>query len=290
MMMRFAIAIFLILVATGVYGTAAESNLKSEEVYQGWLQMYDLKFEDAHHTFGRWMETHPDDPLGPVSDAAAYLFSELARLEVLESELFATDTNFLNRKQLVPDVKARQHFAERIERADRLADAALQKSRRDAAALFTKVLVFGLRADYATLIDKQGFKGLSYTKAGRAFAERLLLVDPQAYDAYLGSGVENYVLSLKSFPLRFLLQITGSHTDRQTGLQDLRKTAEHGYYLEPFAKLLLGVAALRDNQIDKVREILTELHGRFPDNPLYTKELKRFSSEKSEAAVQSPPR
>jgi hypothetical protein len=43
--------------------------------------------------------------------------------------------------------------------------------------------------------------------------------------------------------------------------------------LEPFAKLLLGVAALRDNQKDKAREILTELHNRFPSNQLYAVEL-----------------
>jgi hypothetical protein len=33
---------------------------------------------------------------------------------------------------------------------------------------------------------------------------------------------------------------------------------------------------LRDNQKDKAREILTELHNRFPDNQLYTVELDRL--------------
>jgi hypothetical protein len=35
-------------------------------------------------------------------------------------------------------------------------------------------------------------------------------VDPGAFDAYLGSGVENYLLSLKAAPLRILLRLTGS--------------------------------------------------------------------------------
>ena len=74
------------------------SDLKSEEVYSAWLQMYDLKFQDAHITLERWQESHPDDPLGPASDAAPYLFSELTRLGVLESELFTDDTRFKNRK------------------------------------------------------------------------------------------------------------------------------------------------------------------------------------------------
>jgi hypothetical protein len=48
--------------------------------------------------------------------------------------------------------------------------------------------------------------------------------------------------------------------------------------LEPFAKLLLAVAALRDNHPEKAREILTELHERFPDNQLYSVELNRLAA------------
>ena len=58
----------------------------------------------------------------------------------------------------------------------------------------------------------------------------------------------------------------------------LRNELIHGYYLEPFAKLLLAVAALRDNQKEKAREILSELHNRFPDNHLYSVELNRITA------------
>ena len=100
-------------------------------------------------------------------------------------------------------------FNERIDQADRLADTALQKSNVDARALFVKTLTHGLRADYVALIDGNGVKALSYTKAGRIYAERLLAADPQAFDAYLGQGVENYLLSLKPIALRVLLRLPG---------------------------------------------------------------------------------
>ena len=41
-------------------------------------------------------------------------------------------------------------------------------------------------------------------------------------------------------------------------------TAQYGHYLEPFAKLLLAVAALRDNNRALARELLSGLHNRFP--------------------------
>jgi hypothetical protein len=163
-----------------------------------------------------------------------------------------------------------------IAQAERLADASLLKSGTDANALFVKSLTFGLRADYAGLIEKRSFAALDYTKQGRVYADKVMAADPQAFDAYLGPGVENYLLSLKPAPLRVLLRITGSNVDREKGIEEIRKTAQHGYYLEPFAKLLLAVAALRDNNPTAARQLLEELHRRFPDNELYFQEMNQI--------------
>ncbi len=196
--MRTAVSALLIFGALIGTAFADDSNLKSDEVYSAWLQMYDLKFDEAHRELARWQEAHPDDSLGPASDAAAYLFSELTRLGSLESALFVDDNRFKNRKTLNPDPQIKASFDDRIDQADRLADLTLQKSNTDARALFAKTLTHGLRADYVALIDGRGVKALSYTKAGRIYAERLLAADSQAFDAYLGPGVENYLLESKT--------------------------------------------------------------------------------------------
>lgn len=247
------------------------------ELYAGWLKMYDLKFDEAHSAFSAWKQRHPDDSLGPASDAAAWLFSELARLGALESELFVDDSRFKDRAKLRPDPARKALFVQEIARADRLADAALQRSGADSNALFVKSMTLGLRADNAGLVEKQSFAALSYTKESRFFAEKLVQAkQPEAADAYLGLGVENYLLSLKPAPLRVLLRVTGSNVDRERGIEEIRETALHGHYLEPFAKLLLAVAALRDHDPAHAREILGELHRRFPDNELYTREMNRI--------------
>jgi hypothetical protein len=241
--------------------------------------MYDLKFEEAHQVFDPWKQSHPQDSLGPASDAAAYLFSELARLGTLEAELFTDNTRFVERTKLHPDPMLRSRFDHEIEQADRLADASLRASGNDENALFAKSLAFGLRADYAGLVDKQDLTALKFTKDGRAYADRLMAVNPSSYDAYLGPGVENYLLSLKAAPVRLLLRVTGARVDREKGLEQLRMTALHGHYLEPFAKLILAVAALRDKNQGLARSLLQELHTRFPNNQLYLLELNRLSSD-----------
>ena len=280
MAMRTTLSACLVLVASVCATWASDSNLKSDGIYSAWLRMYNLQFDEAHRELEQWQGAHPEDSLGPASDAAAYLFSELARLGSLEAELFVDDNRFKNRKKLEPDARAKALFTERIDQADRLAELTLAKSNTDPRALFVKILTHGLRADYVALIDGRGVKALSYTKSGRVYVDRLLAADPQAFDAYLGPGVENYLLSLKPIALRILLRLTGSQVDRETGLEKLRKTAAQGYYLEPFAKLLLAVAALRNNEPQKAREILTQLHQRFPNNELYSLELNRLTSTK----------
>jgi hypothetical protein len=137
---------------------------QDSELYAGWLKMYDLKFDEAHGAFGAWKQSHPDDSLGPASNAAAYLFSELARLGALESELFVDDSRFKDRAKLRPDPARKALFVQEIAQADRLADAALQRSGVDANALFVKSMTLGLRADNAGLIEKQSFAALSYTE------------------------------------------------------------------------------------------------------------------------------
>jgi hypothetical protein len=276
---RIVVATVFSVITCALSDVVADSVLpRSEEIYQGWLKMYDLDFNEAHRIFIEWARKHPDDSLAPASDAAADLFSELTRLGVLESELFVNDAEFAARKKLQPDPQVRRHFMEQIDKADRLADSGLQTSPTDGNALFVKTLTRGLRADYAALVDKRNFAALSYTKQGRSYADKLLSVDPNAFDAYLGSGVENYLLSLKPAPLRVLLRFTGSRIDREKGLEELRMTALHGYYLEPFAKLLLGVAALRDKKPEQAAEILRGLRDRFPHNELYSRELDRIRS------------
>ena len=254
----------------------AATTAQQSDIYSGWLKMYDLKFDDAHRTFGAWGQSHPDDSLGPASNAAAYLFSELARLGALESEFFVDDASFQNRAKLRPDPRSKALFIQELAHADRLADEALQKSGVDSNALFVKSMILGLRADDAGLVEKQPLAALSYTKEARVFAEKLVQARPDAGDAYFGSGIENYLLSLKAAPLRVLLRMTGSNVDRDKGLEEIRETARHGHYLEPFAKLVLAGAALRDHNPVRARELLSELHRRFPDNELYTREIDRI--------------
>ncbi|HEY7337146.1 MAG TPA: hypothetical protein VH639_19795 [Bryobacteraceae bacterium] len=243
----------------------------SSMLEEGYRHMYNLQFDDAHRIFHRWEADHPTDPMGPASDAAAYLFSELDRLHILQSEFFTHDTDFSRKNKLVPDPAVKAEFEQDLTRADALsADPG-----DDANLLFASVLQHGLHSDYLGLVEKRYMAALSETKEASATAEKLLETHPDFHDANLAIGVENYLLSLKSAPVRWMLRVGGAQTDRQEGIAKLRVTAEKGRLLLPFAKLLLAVADLRDKNREAARAELSWLAEHFPSNRLFREELAK---------------
>jgi hypothetical protein len=266
-------ALFLIFCASFCQASPAEPDLKS-----GFSQMYNLNFAGAHRTFIEWERLHPDDPLGPVSNAAAYLFAEFNRLKILEFDLFTENEKFEKRPKLAPDASVKTSFQDELTKSDQIANRALAAKPGDAHALLALVMASGLRGDYAALIEKKNLAGLSYMKNSRALAEKLLSIDPTCYDAYLAVGVENYLLSLNAAPIRWILRLGGAQTDKAQGIDKLRLTAEKGHYFGPYARLLLSVAALRDKDRNTARNLLEGLSREFPQNDLYRKELARIQT------------
>ena len=243
---------------------------------QCYRDTYDLQFSAAHHCFENWEHAHPQDPMGPVSDATAYLFSEFDRLKVLRFDFFKDNKAFLNRKRPTPDPQIKQRFDNDLQRGQQLAEKALRSSPHDETALLANVLRLVLKSDYDALIDFQYAQSLNEIKKATAEANRLLKRHPECYDANLAIGVENYLLSLKPAPVRWFLRLSGAHTSKKAGLAKLRIVAQKGDYLKPYAKVLLAIAALRDNDKEKARQILSELTKEFPNNDLFQSELKKL--------------
>src|SRR5580698_419579 len=77
---------------------------------RGYLEMYNLDFSAAHDTFHGYQQGRPDDPVGYVSNAAAYLFSEFDRLHILEADLFTDDQKFEHRAKVAPDPAVKTEF------------------------------------------------------------------------------------------------------------------------------------------------------------------------------------
>ncbi|RPJ57805.1 MAG: hypothetical protein EHM23_19350 [Acidobacteria bacterium] len=259
------------------------------ELERGYRDLYALRFEQAQREFQHWSAQFPDDARGPVSQAAGDLFAELHRLGVLEAQFFEKDERFESRSKLKPDPALRTRFNSRLTRAEQLARKRLKTVPNDPDALFALTLVYGLRADYLALIQKENMNALKDTRRAAESAEKLLKVAPTYYDAYLATGISNYLVGSLFAPVRWLLRLGGYTGDREKGVRHLEITARQGRLLAPFARLLLAVANLRAGDPERARQLLVSLRDEFPTNPLFAKEIARIDARAAKGRTGNGP-
>ncbi len=238
--------------------------------------MYNLKFGDARSEVAAYKQQHAHNPIADLADASAILFSEFARLKILEAEFFSDDKKFDARQKQTPDPKLREEFIAALTSAEQKANILIAQNPQHKDARFALALLNGLRADYAALIEKRDFAALGYTKTATEHAEKLLAIAPDYYDGYLATGLGKYIIGAKPAPIRWILRLGGFKGDVAGGMRDLRLTAEHGRYLAPFARLLLAVGYLREQNRTEARKLLSDLRDEFPGNLLFAQEVAKL--------------
>ena len=248
------------------------------ELDAGFRLLYELKPEEARAKFAAWQASHPQDALGVAAQAASYLFEECYRQGVLTSAYFLDDKLFLGKVALKPDAELRDAFFATDLRAQDLARPQLEHDPYDVKALFVMTLSLGMQADYASLIEKHQLESLGMIREADKFAKRLLVVNPDAADAYLTLGAANYIIGSLPVFKRFFLKFKGISGDKKGGIEQLEIAAARGRYLRPFAKIILAMAALREKNIALARTQLEELVAEFPQNPLFASELAKLSN------------
>jgi hypothetical protein len=245
----------------------------------GYRLMYGLDFASAGRVFLQWRAEHPSDPLAPMSLAANLLFSELNRSGVLQAQFFVDDKSFTASKPSAPAPDVRARFDAAVAEAEAVARARLAEDPRDCDALFALAMASGLRADFASLVEGRNMAALSYTRDATRVARTLIEVAPDYADAYLATGISQFIVGSLVAPMRWALRLAGFEGDKRKGIQELWFTAEDGRFLGPFARILLAIACLRERDANGARELLAGLAHDFPTNPLFARELQRLTAK-----------
>jgi tetratricopeptide (TPR) repeat protein len=248
---------------------------KVPELASGFHSLYVQNFSEARAEFTGWGMQHPDEPFGQVAVAASYLFEELYRQGVLSSDFFLNEKRFLNGIEGMPDPARMKSFQEAIQRARKLAGRRLEKDARDPEGLFALALSAGMESDADMILKKEHLEALKRLKEASAHAKELLAMQPDANDAYVALGTANYIIGSLSGGKRFLLRFGGIHGDKKLGMEQLGNTIEKGRYLQPYAKILLALAARREKQNPLAQKLLLELREEFPESPLYAAEYAK---------------
>jgi hypothetical protein len=245
------------------------------ELSAGFHLLYAQNFSGAREKFNDWEAQHSEEPFGEIAVAASYLFEELYRQGVLSSDFFLNEKRFLNGIEGKPDTTRMKSFEEAIALARKLAKKRLLKNAREAEALFALTLAAGMESNADMMLKKQHIESLKRLKEANEYAKQLLAGQPDADDAYVALGSANYIIGSLSGGARFMLWFGGIHGDKKLGMEQLRKTIDDGRYLRPFAKILLALAARREQQDTLAQKLLCELSEEYPESPLFAAEYAK---------------
>jgi hypothetical protein len=245
------------------------------ELKKGYRLMYEQKFPEAREVLVTWAAENPTEPFGQVSVGASYLFEEFYLQQVLTSDYFLNDKRFLGGITGTPDPARMKAFQDSIAKARTLANQRMKKHPRDPEALFVLALCAGMQSDADSMLMKKHYDALKMLKEANSNAEMLLKEHPDTYDIYVAPGIAYYVIGSLSSSARFVLWFGGIHGDKQLGMSQVQKTADHGNYLKPFAQILLALSARREKQDELAQKNLKELTEEFPGNSTYAAEYAK---------------
>jgi hypothetical protein len=251
---------------------------RSSELSIAFQAMYNLEFGNADESLSQFILERPSDPLGPAAQAASALFSMFDQQRILQGEFFTSDKRYISRRPVIPDENSYRRFEHALKRSEELAKQSLVTNGTDEGSLFALTLVYGLRADYTALIERRDVAAVRYSKESNEWARKLLSVSPKSYDAYVATGIQQYLVGIRPAPIRWILRLKGVKGDRDAGIRDLELAACKGRYLAPFAGILLAIAHMRKNERPEAIVILKSLRQQFPRNPLFEEEIVLIST------------
>jgi hypothetical protein len=168
-----------------------------------------------------------------------------------------------------------KNFRDALERTRALSRERMKKNPKDPEALFGLTLAAGMESDADAILEKKQLDGLKRMKEANEYAKELLALQPDANDAYVALGAANYIIGSLNPGYRLALWFGGIHGDKKLGMEQLRKAAATGRYLQPFAKILLALSARREKQNALAQQLLRELSEEFPSNQLFAAEYAK---------------
>ncbi|GAB4356338.1 MAG: hypothetical protein OHK0021_00660 [Bryobacter sp.] len=263
------------------FGLAANTSADATELSRqanvglAFRQLYNFDFAASRETAQSYVRTKGEDPMGYASLAAAYLFSEMNRLEVFNKDMLREEKVSGEQAKKIGE-ESRRGFVDAVAKTKQAAEAALAKNPKDANALRALVIATGAERDFAALVEKRLKDSYYAAKASQEYALRLQAVDPADSDAWFTRGFSEYLVGSVPFVLRWLMKIEQVKGDKDKGVAYMEICANRGNYLKPFAQMMLATIYQKEKRWKEQRAMLEAFAADHPENTTVKRELAKL--------------
>ncbi len=249
---------------------ATEANVET-----AFRKLYNFDFAGSQAEARSYSARQPNDPLGHATLAAAYLFSEMNRLQVFSKDMFEEEKVAGEQAKRIGQ-EAKAGFEEALRKTKTTAEAALGRNGKDTNALLALVIATGAERDFAALVEKRLKDSYYAAKASQEYALRLQQADAKVMDAWFTRGFSEYLVGSVPFFLRWLMKIEEVTGDKKKGVSYMEKCAREGKYLKPFAQMMLATIYQKEKRWKETRQMLELFAAEYPENPTVKKELEKL--------------
>ncbi len=252
----------------------------------GFEALYNLDYETARKNFREIARLFPDHPAGSQFLAATLWAQTLNESRRLQSSLYNTES-FYEEKEDKPDPRMVEEFRSLTRTAAQLAKARLRRNPKDVEALYFLGATEGLKAAFATGVQRSFKAALSDGSSSVDRHREVLKLDPNFHDAELTIGLYDYVVGSLPAPVKLIVSLVGARGSKKRGLLTLQRVAEQGSFARDDARALLIVLLKREKRYAEALAISRELGTKYPRNYLFKLEaadaLNSIASTEREA-------
>ena len=254
-------------------GSAQTSLFPPEQlarIQSGVAAVYNLEHDRGIATYQAMIRDSPNDPTGYVYLARTYWLKELVAKQELSIDRFAASDFFAETPKYRPQVdpQAEDRFRRTSEQGIGKARSRLEKNPNDLTALFLLGLAYQDLASFEASLKRSWWASFRMGSKAHKYHQRLLRENPSYYDAYLSSGVFQYVTASIPWSIKWLSFLLGYRGSKERGKEELRKTAEKALLAGDDARVILTLIYTREKNFQSAFDEMSILLKRYPKNYL----------------------
>ena len=236
-------------------------------------ERYNLEYDAARETLQTWLAQHPDD-LHALNDLATVVLQrEMFYRGILASHIYDDLGGMFKTGKIPYSPNFRQNLFGILDKAQGLAEHRLAANPNDQEALYWAGVAHATRAVFYFTMAKSYLAALSEATAARKLHQQLLNINPNFVDAWLVVGLNDYVAGSLPWYIKVVASLAGFRGDKQRGIEEVHRAAEHGKWARDDARLTLAILYRREKLYPETLQVLLGLQRDYPRNFLLQREI-----------------
>lgn len=290
--MRRRTHLYLILL-TGIYfsfcartvaaDVATNALNRDPQVREAFDRFYIMDYGGSISRFGTIRSQHPGNPIATGYLLYATLFSELFRLDLLDTTFYANDGFLTGKHTVVEDPQARDQIKSLTDQAVDEANQQLKTNPNDVDALFARGWARSLEATYLAMVERSFSAALRMASQAHGDHARVLNLNPNYVDAKLVTGDYQYVIGALPLPFKILIGFAGIHGSKSAGMEMLRDAGARGVITSVEARVCMMLFLRREAKYKEAEEIAEGLVREYPRDFLFHLEVANLQKDKGDA-------